>query len=564
VLDTAEVYMCINPEVQWGVWGGNMSDAIALMFVAHEMTGNAAYLHRAEHLGRMCVDLFLDDVSPLPKITHHDDSYEIERVTGKATDAWMHELLALPQQLDSLAPAEQQTTTITTGSDTTVLDGAPVTGMPAVDWQADLTTALTENRAGIWDCTALASPAASVSLSYGATGERALFLSRRSGGFSSTGGLPADQLELIASDFINHIPTLAEAAPFNGPYRRTFTGKYREPCTAVYGGFKDVLLQAGLLLANDGATPVDVTVTATFHDTWDDRETVDYPYTLQPGEQVLVACAAPDQRFIRRLDLATGTPDAVKLEQVAFVMTPRSEINAPTGGIPPPVDTTPPVITTRYPADDVGNVPVTANLSVTFDESIQAGAGFITLKRSSDDSTVESFDVTSSPRLNFSGSRLIIDPSTDLAVSTGYHVLIEAGAIEDSFANPFSGILDAASWNFTTAATVSTGMSMSANAPAANVAISQPDADNSTPFRWQQPAGNDRNPRDAGQSFLVGTGGLVLDRIAVNLASLPTGTYDSQPVTLEIFTLDDEYDFVPDNILASEMVKRTRAPDCVL
>ena len=581
VLDIAEVYMSVNPEVQWSVWGVNMSHAIELMMVAHSLTGNAAYLHRADHFGRLAVDLFVDEASPLPKFTSHDDFYEIESVTRPSTDVWMLEILELQERLALLAEEQRRTTSVTTSGDMTALTNAPVVGMPAADWQAHLTAGLGANLAGIWDCTALTTTAASVSLTYGATGERGLFLSRREGVFSPTNGieegpvdttgptvrpvvptgrsthgteakgLPTDGLELIAADFINHIPTLAEAAPFNGPYRRAFSGKYREPCEAVYGGFKDVLLEAGLLLTNGGATAVTVTVTATLHDTWDDREATNTVYTLPPGEQVLVACAAPDQRFIRRLDLATDTPDAVKLEQLAFVMTPRSAINAPTGGA---VDTTPPVIVTRYPADDAGTVPVTANLSVTFDESIQAGTGHITLKRSSDDSTVEAFDVSSSPRLTFSGSQVIIDPSADLALSTGYHVLIDTNAIENTLANPFAGILDAASWNFMTGDTVSMGTHMSAAAPTDNVAISQASADNSTPFRWERPAGDDRNPRDAGQSFLVGGGGLVLDRITVNLATLATSAYDAQLVTLEIFTLSDAYDVVPDSTIAGEVL----------
>ncbi len=326
VLNTAEMYMSINPEVQWAVWGANMSDAIGLMFVAHDLTGNAAYLHRAEHFGRLCVDMFLDESSPLPKITSHDDFYEIERVTGKSTDAWMLDLLELDRRLALLDEGAKCTAPIATNSSVTELSMVPVSGMSAARWHGDLRRAITENRAGVWDCTKLSKPAASVALSYGKRGERTLFLSRRKEAISSSGGLPIDQLELIASDFINKIPTLAEAMPFNGPYRRKFSGKHQEISTATYGGFKDVLDKAGLLLVNRGAKVARVTVTATLHDTWHDKDTKDYTYTLRPGEQVLVACVAPEQRFIRRLDLASDTPGAAKLTQFAYVMTPRGQL----------------------------------------------------------------------------------------------------------------------------------------------------------------------------------------------------------------------------------------------
>ncbi len=326
VLDTAEVYMSINPEVQWAVWGANMSDAIGLMFAAYDLTENAAYLHRAEHFARLCVDLYLDDSSPLPKITSHDDFYEIERVTGKSTDAWMLDLLELERRLDLLDDGLKHSVAVATGNNVKAISKVPVSGMSAARWQGDLQRALAEDRAGVWDCSGLSKPVASVALAYGKSRDRSLFLSRRKEMFGSSDGLPIDQLELIASDFINKIPTLAEAKPFNGPYRRRFSGKHQEQSTSTYGGFKDVLREAGLLLANRGAKAAKVTVTVTFHDTWRDKATKDYQVTLGPGETVLVACVAPENRFIRRLDFKSDSLNAVKLEQFAFVMAPRSKL----------------------------------------------------------------------------------------------------------------------------------------------------------------------------------------------------------------------------------------------
>jgi len=327
VLDTAEIYMSVNPEVQWSVWGVNMSNAIRLMMAAHDLTGNQAYLQRADHFGRLAVDLFLDEASPLPKITSHDDSYEIESVTHPSTDAWMLAALELHERLETVDEAERQMVRFATGSNPKVLSEAAVIGADAEDWQAAMTKAFKEKRGGVWDCTKLSKPAASVTLTYGEDGGRMLFLSRRENGFTPNDGLPIDGLEIIASDHINKIPTLAEAKPFNGAYRRHFSGKHREPSTATYGGFKDVLDSACLLLANHGAKAAKVTVTVTLHDSWDDRETVDYAYTLEPGARVLIACDSPKKRFIRRLDFKTDTPGAVKLEQFVFAMTPRSKLN---------------------------------------------------------------------------------------------------------------------------------------------------------------------------------------------------------------------------------------------
>lgn len=318
--------MSVNPEVQWSVWGVNMAYSIRLMMVAYDLTGNAAYLHRGDHFGRLAVDLFVDEKSPLPKITSHDDFYEIESVTSPSGDLWMLAVLELDERLAKLDRKSKSPANIATSGDLPTLKNAIILGTNADVWEQEMKKAIAENRGGVWDCTGLSKPAASVALAYGAGGEKALFLSRRKGGFKSANGLPVDSLELIASDFINKIPTLKEAKPFNGPYRRKFSGKHREPSTAVYGGFKDVLDQASMLLVNGSGKTAKVTVTATFHDSWDDRETKEYAYTLKAGERVLVACKSPQKRFIRRLDFSSDSANSVKMEQFAFAMIPRSQL----------------------------------------------------------------------------------------------------------------------------------------------------------------------------------------------------------------------------------------------
>ena len=110
-----------------------------------------------------------------------------------------------------------------------------------------------------------------------------------------------------------------------------------------------------------------------------------------------------------------------------------------------------PVIITTSPADNATNVPVATNLVANFSEPVVAGTGTITLKRTSDNSTVESFNVASSPRLGFSGQTLTINPTNDLSPGVGYHVLIDSTAIIDtSGGHAFAGISSNSAWNFTT------------------------------------------------------------------------------------------------------------------
>lgn len=111
-----------------------------------------------------------------------------------------------------------------------------------------------------------------------------------------------------------------------------------------------------------------------------------------------------------------------------------------------------PVMLTTSPADNATAVPITANLIATFSEPVVKGTGTITLKRTSNNSTVESFNVASSPRLVFSGQTLTINPTNDLGPGEGYHVLIESTAIVDtSGGNAFAGISSPSAWNLTTA-----------------------------------------------------------------------------------------------------------------
>ena len=114
-------------------------------------------------------------------------------------------------------------------------------------------------------------------------------------------------------------------------------------------------------------------------------------------------------------------------------------------------DLTNPVIMTLSPIAGAGNVSWTSNLVATFDEDVVFGTGSITLRESVGDAVVESFDVGSpSANLALNGATLTIDPTSDLAASTGYYVEIAASAIDDSAGNSFAGISDKATWSFST------------------------------------------------------------------------------------------------------------------
>ena len=113
-------------------------------------------------------------------------------------------------------------------------------------------------------------------------------------------------------------------------------------------------------------------------------------------------------------------------------------------------DGTPPALASTTPADNATNVLTSANLVATFNEPIQAGTGNLTLMKTIGDVVVESFDVTSSPQLSFSGATVTINPTSDLEPGTEYYVLVGATAIKDSSLNSFAGISSGTAWSFTT------------------------------------------------------------------------------------------------------------------
>jgi hypothetical protein len=115
-----------------------------------------------------------------------------------------------------------------------------------------------------------------------------------------------------------------------------------------------------------------------------------------------------------------------------------------------PGDTSPPILNALSPADGSTQVPLAGDLVLTFDEEIAIGTGNITIK----DLDTPSQTVITLPdaRVSVSGAELTINPSSNFAITTNHAVQIDGGAVTDLSGNPFVGIADDTTWNFTTAA----------------------------------------------------------------------------------------------------------------
>ncbi|MEP2023767.1 LamG-like jellyroll fold domain-containing protein, partial [Reichenbachiella sp.] len=105
------------------------------------------------------------------------------------------------------------------------------------------------------------------------------------------------------------------------------------------------------------------------------------------------------------------------------------------------------------PADgDLSVALETETLTITFDEDIQRGSGTIRFFAKTDpDITVLQFDANSG-LLDISSNELTIDISSlgDLPGNVTFYVGMTDGVIEDLVGNPFAGIFDKDTWNFTT------------------------------------------------------------------------------------------------------------------
>jgi len=121
-------------------------------------------------------------------------------------------------------------------------------------------------------------------------------------------------------------------------------------------------------------------------------------------------------------------------------------------------------IATLSPENNATGVLVGADLSVTFNQPIQAGTGNLVLY-DQNDQVVEPFEVISSM---INGNTLTVTPSLPLTANTSYYVLLDSGAVEDLVGSPFAGISDSTTWAFTVGSLDGKGVAIASNATAAS------------------------------------------------------------------------------------------------
>ena len=139
--------------------------------------------------------------------------------------------------------------------------------------------------------------------------------------------------------------------------------------------------------------------------------------------------------FIRWVDPnVTGADDGIGIDDFSIE--------------PNPEDITAPSITTLFPANGASGVPTNFTASIVFNETIQKGTGNIVLKKSIDNSALQTIDVTT-PAVTVSGTSVSFNIN-GLDINTGFYIEIDNGAFKDQSDNLFAGISGSSGWSFTT------------------------------------------------------------------------------------------------------------------
>ncbi len=103
-------------------------------------------------------------------------------------------------------------------------------------------------------------------------------------------------------------------------------------------------------------------------------------------------------------------------------------------------DTGNPYLTSTVPAHQATAIAVDANIVLNFSESVDAESGNIVIKKHSDDSIVETIDVTGGQVSGSGTNQITINPSADFDELTKYYIEIATTAFDDAGGNSFVGI----------------------------------------------------------------------------------------------------------------------------
>ena len=108
-----------------------------------------------------------------------------------------------------------------------------------------------------------------------------------------------------------------------------------------------------------------------------------------------------------------------------------------------------PTLSSSVPADNATGIALDSTIVLNFSENVDAESGNITIKKTSDNSTVETIDVTGGQVTGSGTSQITITPSSNFDSGIEYYVLIDATAFDDSDSGSYAGISSTTALSFT-------------------------------------------------------------------------------------------------------------------
>ena len=108
-----------------------------------------------------------------------------------------------------------------------------------------------------------------------------------------------------------------------------------------------------------------------------------------------------------------------------------------------------PTLSSSVPADNATGIALDSTIVLNFSENVDVESGNITIKKTSDNTTVETIDVTGGQVTGSGTSQITVTPSSDFDTGTEYYVLIDATAFDDSDSGSYAGISSTTALSFT-------------------------------------------------------------------------------------------------------------------
>jgi hypothetical protein len=131
-----------------------------------------------------------------------------------------------------------------------------------------------------------------------------------------------------------------------------------------------------------------------------------------------------------------------------------------------------PAVTSLSPSTGSTSASPSANLVIGFSKTVTRDTGNILIKKTTDDSLVETIAVSGALVTGSGSNTITINPSTTLDEGVQYYVIVPNTAFKDSSNNYYDGISATSTWSFTTSdATAPTLSAISASAATASATV---------------------------------------------------------------------------------------------